>query len=278
MVISISRRCDIPRFAFDWFLHRLHAGFVEVKNPFNSRQIKRISLEEAELFAFWTRDPASILEHSSDLERQGYGFFVMTTLTGYPAILEPNAPQSEAVIQTMEKLAKKITPDRVIWRYDPVFLSDLTNFEFHRGNFASLAGRLKGIVNRVIISVYDEYPRAEKRLAKLEQCGLKPMAHYDEENPPQPPVLKPSVRRLLAELAQIAHAEEMEIQSCAEADLSDCGISPGACIDGDYITKNFGLKNPGKDRNQRRNCLCSQSVDIGSYGPCPAACAYCYAR
>ena len=277
MVISVSRRCDIPRFAFDWFMEKLNTGFVDVKNPFNPHQIRRISLlppepglggDCAELLAFWTRDPASILAHAEDLEQRGYGFFVMTTLNSYPEILEPNAPSASAVIQTMEKLAQKTSPDRVIWRYDPVFLSDKTGIGFHRDNFANLAARLKGAVNRVIVSVYDEYARAEKRLAALEHSGsLKRLAHYGSE-----------LRSLLADLARIAHSEGMEIQSCAEEDLSDCGIRPGACIDGEYISKTFALKNLGKDSGQKRPyCLCAQSVDIGSYGRCPAGCVYCYA-
>ena len=295
MVISVSRRCDIPRFAFGWFLERLDAGFVEVKNPFNPHLIRRVSLlppapgrpeaESAELFAFWTRDPAAILEHAEELEARGYGFYVMCTLTNYPVILEPNTPQFEAVIQKMRRIAQKITPDRVFWRYDPVFLSNITDFDFHRGNFANLAARLNGAVKRVIVSVYDEYSRAEKRLARLEQNGsLKRPAHYSpgEKSPlPSVPgsfVLGPIVRNLLAELAQIARGEGMEIQSCAEEDLSDCGIKSGACIDGEYIEKYFGLPKTGRDPGQKRPfCRCAQSVDIGSYGPCPAGCVYCYA-
>jgi len=273
MIISASRRCDIPRFAFDWFLERLDAGYVEVTNPFNLLQKKRIPLlpgavDGVELFVFWTRDPASILQHAEELESRGYPFYVMTTLTSYPALLEPNMPPSEALIKTMRLLAQKIPAERVIWRYDPIFLSSLTDFEFHRQNFSNLAARLNGAVRRVIVSVYDEYPKAEKRLAILERNGsLKRFSHSSP------------IRGLLAELAQIAGREGMEIQSCAEEDLSDCGIRPGACIDGEYISKVFGLTPPGKDRGQKRpGCRCIQSVDIGTYGNCPAGCVYCYAR
>ena len=278
MIISVSRRCDIPRFFFDWFLERLDAGFVDVKNPFNTNQIRHVSLAPADegdtVFAFWTRDPASILEHAEELESRRYRFYVMCTLTAYPALLEPNLPSPEKVIQLMAALSKKITPDRVIWRYDPVFLSNLTDFEFHRVNFSCLAARLKGVVRRVIVSVYDEYPKAEKRLDFLESTStLRRMAHYDILADGKK-TLTPMVRGLLADLAKIAGNEGMEIQSCAE----DCGIMPGACIDGEYISNVFGIKNPGKDRSQKRpGCLCCQSVDIGNYGQCKAGCVYCYA-
>ena len=287
MIISVSRRCDIPRFSFDWFLEKLDTGYVEITNPFNPRQKRSVSLlppvpgepaeEYAEVFAFWTRDPASILEHTERLEGRGYSFFVMTTLTAYPPLLEPNVPPSQAVIRTMSLLAQKTQPERVIWRYDPIFLSDKTDFEFHRRNFSSLAALLAGAVKRVIVSVYDEYSRAERRLLALEQKGsLKRLALYGS-GPTGKKTLLPAVRQLLAELARIAWTQGMEMQSCAEEDLSDIGIRPGACIDGEYISNLFGLKAPGKDRGQRRKaCLCVQSVDIGSYSSCPAGCIYCY--
>jgi len=287
MVISVSRRCDIPRFKFNWFLEKLDIGHVEVKNPFNANQIRRVSLlppearllpvtasgpeEQAEVFAFWTRDPKAILDNSDELEKRGYGFFVMTTLTSYPAILEPNAPPLDRVIQTMRSLADKITADRVIWRYDPVFLSNITDFGFHRRNFAAIAARLNGKVNKVIISLYDEYSRAEKRLAALEREGV--LGRITDRGP--------EFKDLICELARIAQREGMEIQSCAE-ELSDLGIKSGACIDGEYLHRIFGFRNSGlkvhtKDPGQRSRCLCVQSVDIGSYGDCPAGCVYCYA-
>jgi hypothetical protein len=273
MVVSVSRREDIPRFAFGRFLEMLDAGFVEVKNPFNAGQTRRVSLLPPAVFAFWTREPSAILEHAGELEGRGYGFYVMTTLNAYPSLLEPNMPPPEAIVQTMRNLALKITPERVIWRYDPVFLSDITDVEFHRRNFANLASRLKGAVKRVIVSVHDEYARAEKRLTALEQSGaLKKLPHYGVDGR-----LLPAIRDLLAELAQIARGEGMEIQSCAEEDLSDCGIVSGACIDGGYLKRIFGIDPPARDRSQRPRCLCAQSVDIGSYGRCPAGCIYCYA-
>jgi hypothetical protein len=284
MVISVSRRCDIPRFAFDWFLARLDTGFVELVNPYNCKQIRKVSLlppaygrpmeECAELFAFWTRDPAAILEHSRNLEDRGHTFFVMNTLNSYPLVLEPNPPPAAKVIENMKILATVIGSDRLIWRYDPVFLSDLTDFEFHRRNFKELAGRFSGAVSRVIVSVYDEYAKTERRLTTLEQRGeLRRLPHYE----PGGKTILPELRELLSELASIARKEGMEIQSCAEEGLLDCGIKSGACIDGDYLEKVFGIKKSGKDRGQTRpGCLCAKSVDIGSYSNCPAGCVYCY--
>jgi hypothetical protein len=175
----------------------------------------------------------------------------------------------------MEALAGKTGARRVIWRYDPVFLSTLTGAAFHRDNFAALARRLTGTVTRVIISLYDEYGGAKRRIGALEKAGiLKTLPVTDGENRPLPPV-----RELLADLAEISGAAGMDIQSCAEAeDLRPLGIAPGACIDGGLIRELWGIQAGGKDKNQRPHCRCAPAVDIGRYGACPAGCVYCYAR
>jgi hypothetical protein len=274
MIVSVSRRCDIPRFQFDWFMEKLDAGFVEVKNPFNAAQVRRVSLqpEDVEALVFWTRDPGAILANAGELEKRGYCFYVMVTLTGYPAVLEPNVPAAESVVQKMGMLAQKITRNRVIWRYDPVFLSDKTGFEFHRRNFACLAGRLRGTVNRVIISLYDDYRSAKRRIGILEKDGIFSMAPAADSKG-----LLPETKALFSDIASAAHEAGMEIQGCAEADLEPLGIRAGACIDGDLIRGLRGIEAAKRDKNQRPSCLCASSVDIGRYGSCQAGCVYCYA-
>jgi hypothetical protein len=153
----------------------------------------------------------------------------------------------------------------VIWRYDPVLLSSITDEDFHRKNFDVLAQNLSGSVRRVIISLYSEYKGAKQRLEALEKTGVLRMI---EANP----------AGLLADFAQSAGAAGMEIQSCAlKTDFSLYGIRPGACIDAELLRRLWGLEFKVRDKNQRPNCLCCQSVDIGSYRICGAHCVYCYA-
>jgi len=270
MIVSVSRRCDIPRFQFKWFMERLDEEFCEVANPYNPKQIKRVSLlhaaegsdkaDSVEAFVFWTREPENILANTDELEKRGFRFYVMVTVTGYPAELEPNAPDTSKVLANMKKLSQKIGQDRIIWRYDPVILTSITDENFHQRNFDLLARELAGFVNRVIISIYDEYPAAKKRLEtqNLEPYGINP--------------------QLLGGFAKSAQAAGMEIQSCAEKeDFSSFGIKGGACIDAALINKLWGIETTGKDKNQRSHCLCCKSVDIGAYGTCAAHCVYCYA-
>jgi len=135
-------------------------------------------------------------------------------------------------------------------------------------------------VERVIISIYDEYAGSKRRLLALEKDGLcKTLPHYDREGH-----FLPETKALLAELARIAKSVGMEMQSCAEKEeLAALGIKAGACIDGELIREIAGEKKSlidikGRDKNQRPLCRCVPSVDIGSYGTCPAGCVYCYAR
>ncbi|MCL2833761.1 MAG: DUF1848 domain-containing protein [Treponema sp.] len=328
MIISVSRRCDIPRFRFGWFLERLEAGFVEVSNPYNAAQIKTVSLKPADagFLVFWTRDPGPVLAAREALEN--YPFYVMTTLTGYPKILEPNVPPVNEVIASMAALSKIYGSQRTVWRYDPIFLTSITDYKFHKSNFYELASRLGGITKRVIISIYDEYTGASRRIAALENKGrmknegrpenevrFKMFQHYNVGIPGNDSAgipgndcanggagggtgdsdnnrrLLPEIKDLVSELAGIADSAGMRIQSCAEDDLAGCGVEPGACIDCELIKKIRGETNNTaaelfgpdirpdiRDKNQRPFCLCSQAVDIGSYGPCPAGCVYCYAR
>jgi DNA repair photolyase len=278
MIISASRRCDIPRFHFDWFLRRLEAGYVDVANPFNAAQIRRVSLkpEDVEFLVFWTRDPRPLLA----AQPEQYPFYTMTTLTGYPEILEPNVPPAGDVIRAMKAMSEKWGRKRVIWRYDPIFFSGITDTAFHCRNFAELAAELSGSVDRVIISVYDEYAGARRRLSALEKDGLIEVCPQSDQDGR----LRPELKELAVQLARIASEAGMETRSCAEAeDLSGLGIKPGACIDGELINELLGGKDSlsqigSKDKNQRRNCRCVSSVDIGSYGSCPAGCVYCYAQ
>ena len=272
-------------------MERLDEGFTDVTNPFNARQVKRVSLlpegnldpngsrrevprkadmepaEGVDVFIFWTRDPRNILANTEELTQRGFLFYVMVTVTGYPPELEPDMTETAAALAAMKELAGKIGQDRVIWRYDPVILTSVTGEDFHRRNFGAIAQNLSGSVRRVIISLYDEYRSSKQRLEGLEKAGNIRMLDTADGS-----------ANLLAGLAKSAEDAGMEIQSCAEKeDLSSLGIKPGACIDPELIGRLWGLEFKGKDKNQRPNCLCCQSVDIGSYGTCTARCVYCYA-
>jgi hypothetical protein len=268
MIVSASRRCDIPAFAGDWFMEALRAGQVEVAHPFHSRPGRRVSLrrEDVDAFVFWSRDPRPFIRHLPEIERGGYPLYFLITLTGYPRVLEPATPAVAEAVLFFRELAERIGRHRVIWRYDPVIFTPETDVDFHIKNFSRLAGLLASFTSRVIVSFFDPYPKVLRRLRK---------ARIDVETATGTPEQQTD---LLQRFATIAIASGLEIQSCAEA-AAGTEVRPGKCVDEGLLHEFFGLNLAyKKDPGQRKLCLCQQSVDIGSYGSCRHGCLYCYAR
>lgn len=272
VIVSASRRTDIPKFYSEWFMNRIRAGYCTVPNPFDSRQVVRVSLNpsDVDVIVFWTKDPTPFVVHLAEIEQRGFRFYFQFTVNGYPRFLEPGLPPLENLIATFIQLAQRISPDRVIWRYDPLVLSNATEASYHRQAFKNIAYALKGNTKRVIISLVDNYRGSDRRLKRLSRQGIV-VGKCTPENP--------EVASLLRYMSEIAEECGMQIQSCAESyDLSPYGIRAGKCIDDGLIREVFGLQvTPLKDRSQRPECLCVRSTDIGVYGTCRHGCLYCYA-
>jgi len=166
------------------------------------------------------------------------------------------------------RLAARIGPAHIIWRYDPILVSPTLGLDFHKERFNRIATALAGETGRVVVSFYDEYPFTRTRLKPLEALGLKP-----REPDPE------TVEALTRFIVEAAGSQGMSVQSCAEKiDLRPFGVQPGRCIDPDLIHGLFGIEVPaGKDPGQRPLCGCAPSRDIGTYDTCPRGCLYCYA-
>jgi hypothetical protein len=278
VIISASRRTDIPHYYGDWFIRRVRAGYCITKNPFFPDKRYRISLrsEDVDCFVFWTRCPVTLMPHLSELEAGGYPYYFLYTLVDYPRILEPGLPALEKRTELFRELAKSIGAERTVWRYDPIYLSAETDFAYHAERFRGIAQKLSGYTKRVIVSFYDSYRKTKTRLKALPE----------EFRPKQKPemlreasFLSPDFMNFVSGLAEAASSAGMKIQSCAEKiDLSPAGVRPGACIDAGLIQRLFGFRVPQKkDPNQRKRCRCALSRDIGAYETCISGCLYCYA-
>jgi len=267
MIVSVSRRGDIPAFGSDWFMEQLRRGVVEVGNPFRPARATRISLKKKDVdaFVFWSRDPRPLLAHLPEIERGGHPYYFLLTASGYPRLLEPSTPPIEAAVIFFRELSERIGRRRVIWRYDPVIFTEQTDFDFHVLNFSRLADLFAPYASRAIVSFFDPYPKVGKRLKKAGIEITAAAGSLEQQS------------ALLARFAVVAARNGIEIQSCAEAVLS-AGVKPGKCVDEGLLNEVFGLGlSYRKDPGQRKLCLCQQSVDIGSYGTCRHGCLYCYA-
>lgn len=276
MIISASRRTDIPAFHGDWFMSRIREGYFMRINPFNSRQVSRISLkpEDVAAICFWTKDPRPFMRHLDELDRMGYRYYFQCTLNPYDRVFEPHVPPLDERVATMRTLAQRIGPKRLVWRLDPIILSSVTPVGWHLEQAEKLAGQLSGSTTRLMFSFLDFYAKSRKRMELLRKnAGI---TLNDIVNPEH----EQELLQLVRGLKQIADRHGMAIYSCAEEiDLSHLGIEHGACIDGNLIRELCEAHHKfSRDRNQRGACRCAQSVDMGRYDTCSFECLYCYAN
>ncbi len=265
MILSVSRRTDIPNYYSDWFINRIKDKYLYVKNPMNAHQISKIDLspEIVDCIVFWTKNPINMLDKLDDLK--DYQYYFQITLTGYGKDVEPGLPdKNKELIPAFKELSERIGKKRTIWRYDPILINRKYTKEYHYRAFTKIADALKDYTEKVVISFVDLYAKTQRNTAGLmiENTG-------DEE-----------MLEIAARLAGIAHERGLQIESCAEAiDLASAGVNHGHCIDKSLIEELLGcpLKG-GKDKNQRPECGCMESVEVGAYNTCKNGCKYCYAN
>lgn len=273
MIVSASRRTDIPAFYGRWFERRLSEGFALSVNPMNPKQVRRVSLtrRDVDLFVFWSKQPEPFLHCLSRLEARGFRSLFLFTLNDYPRPIEPRLPPLEKRIETFLRIADMLGPERVVWRYDPVVLSNVTPPEYHAEHFSRLAERLNGSTVRVAVSFMSMYRKMRRRLAALERAhSIRCIDARTEMG---------ALAQTARALAAGAQQNVMQIYSCAESvDLSPYGIPAGACIDPALASRIAGRSiGAARDGGQRGGCRCVKSVDIGAYDTCRFGCAYCYA-
>lgn len=264
MIVSASRRTDIPAFWGDWFYNRIDAGYVCVRNPMNPRQVSRIDLstEQIGCIVFWTKNPAPFMPGLHRID--DYPYYFLFTVTPYGQDLEPGIPSKDEVLNTFARLSSRIGKHRVVWRYDPVFLTEEIDVPFHIRRFKEMTAFLKPYTERCIISFLDMYKKCERN---LKNTTVR-----------RPTVLE--IETLLREMHAIANENDLVLETCAEeVDATPFGILPSRCIDDRLIAritnKPFSRR---KDKNQRPQCGCIESVDIGEYNTCRHFCRYCYAN
>lgn len=264
MLLSVSRRTDIPAWYADWFFRRLAQGFVLVPSPRAPHQLYQIPLnpDVVDGIVFWTKNPLPMLTRLNELER--YLTVFQFTLTGYGPEVEPALPDKDTMlIPAFRQLSRKLGPQRVIWRYDPIFFTREYTGNRHLARFEQIARRLHGYTETCIISFLDEYPGTRAQMRPLVPAAFDPQI----------------AARLARSIAEIAAGYGMRVQSCAEAlDLRTAGVVHGSCVDGALFESLLGQPlHWSPARGQRPECGCAASVDIGTYNTCPGGCKYCYA-
>lgn len=262
MILSVSRRTDIPAFYSDWFINRIKAGFVYVRNPMNYYQVSKVALtpDMIDCIVFWTKNPAPLMKELDLLS--DYNYYFQVTINPYDRIIERNVPEADIVIDAFKNLSTKIGKKRTVWRYDPVFYTPGIDLSYHLKNFKKIASQLKGFTGRCIISFADVYEKTKRNMRYMQ------------------PLSDEMILEAGARLSETAKSYDIEIKTCSEKiDLSPVGIGHGKCIDDSLISEIIGHRiHVEKDKNQRKECGCVTSIDIGAYNTCKHGCLYCYAN
>jgi hypothetical protein len=269
VIISASRRTDIPAYFSDWFIKRIEEGFCTVPNPFNSNQISFVDLrlQAVTAIVFWTRNPKPLIKNLSLLDKKGYKYYFQFTINNYPRLYEKHNPGLETTVNVFQKLSERLGKGKVIWRYDPILFTDDLTIDFHISNFNNLFAELGDYTKRIVISIVDNYKKTQRRVTNLQ-------TNYDEEQ-----IDKPEVEKLLAYIVGLAKTKNIEVESCAEAkNFGYLGIEHGRCIDDKLLKREFSIDlTYKKDKGQRLPCGCMISRDIGMNDTCFMGCEYCYA-
>ncbi len=290
IVISASRATDIPAFHAQWFMNRIEAGYCLWQNAFNSKQQQYVSFAKCKVLVFWTKHPAALMPYLEKLDELGYKYYFQYTINDYEHEgLEPKLPSLQKRLETFQELSEKIGKHRVLWRFDPIILSDSLTIEKTLKRFENIAKTISPFTEKCVFSFVDWYKKTQTHLKKA-----------------NPSYRAPSIDEMLLlahSMVQINNelTHPIKMATCAEQlNLDKLGITHNKCIDQDLLLRlcpndidmlklcgdaynakqltMLPMKNNIKDSGQRSSCGCAPSKDIGSYNSCLHFCKYCYAN
>lgn len=264
MIIHTGLRTDIPAFYSEWFLNRLRAGEVCVRNPYNTMSVTKYSLSPSvvDLICFCTKNPSPLLSDTAVALLEPYGQLWFVTITPYGKLYEPNVPDKAEVMDSFRQLSKIVGSKRISWRYDPVFLCGKYTVEQHKKSFEKICRGLSGYTNECIVSFIDLYPKVKKNFPEISEVPFE-------------------IQLELADFfVRVGERFGIKIKSCGEsAELSKVGVDVSGCMTKIVYEHAVGDSMHFPERRQnRKECDCFLGCDIGVYNSCAHFCRYCYAN
>jgi len=300
LIISASRSTDIPAFYSEWFANRLKAGYCKWINPFN-RKPQYVSFEKCRFVVFWSKNPAPMIPYLDLLDGKGIGWYFQFTVNDYGAEgFEPNVPKLDERIETFAMLSEKAGKERVIWRFDPLILTDKLQPSDLLRKIERIGNQIHSYTEKLVISFADisNYAKVKRNLGA---AGV----NWQEFSPE-------AIEEIAATVSSLAEGWGLDVATCGEsADLEKYRILHNRCIDDELMMRisatdqmladflgygpeqgslfpnqpirKVGInaedgQHPLKDKGQRKECGCIVSKDIGQYNTCEHLCIYCYAN
>ncbi len=306
-IVSASRSTDIPAFYADWFFHRLKVGYSAWTNPFNGTK-SYVSYKNTRFIVFWSKNPKPLLGYLDELKDRNIGCYIQYTLNDYEKEgLERGVPALEERVDTFKRLVDKLGKGRVIWRFDPMILTDRISLDDLLRKVENIGDRLQGYTEKLVFS-YADIASYKKVRSNLEKSRI----NYQEWNEPQ-------MEEFAQRLSELNRKWHYQLATCGEKiDIGRYGIQHNRCVDDELMIRFahhdkdlmdflgveiktvenslFGTepvpasairlsetqyalkKRDNRDKGQRQFCGCMVSKDIGEYNTCPHLCEYCYAN
>ena len=260
MILNVSGRCDIVAFYTKWFMNRYREGFVDVRNPFNRKLVSKINFDDVDLIMFCTKNPIPIIPYLKEFKEP---ILFHVTITPYKKEIEPFVSNKINIIESVKEISKIIGIDNLYVRYDPVFLSDDYNIEYHIKAFKKLCKLLNGYVKHIIISFID----IKKNVLKNKDI-LKYREFSDND-----------YKEIGLNFSKIARENGILVQTCfEEKNLVEYGFIKGECLSHSLAFRLTGKTYKKWSARRENMCNCCEMVDIGVYNSCSHFCRYCYAN
>ena len=309
LIVSASRSTDIPAFYADWFFYRLDkAGYSAWTNPFNGVK-SYVSYKDTRFIVFWSKNPKPLLRYLPILKQRGIGCYIQYSLNDYAEEgLEKNVPPLKQRIETFKELTNALGKGHVIWRFDPLVLTDNIDIAKLLDKIENIGNQLLGYTEKLVFSFADilSYRKVQ---ANLQKANVNYIDWQDWQ-----------MREFSQKLSVLNKKWNYELATCGEKiDLTEFGINKNHCVDDNLIIKlayndknlmdylkvkmysmpqaslfgeieplpegaiilpngMYALHGDNKDKGQRAFCGCIKSKDIGEYNTCVHGCEYCYAN
>ncbi len=260
MILFVSGRTDIVAFYTPWFINRYKEGYVDVRNPFYPSLVSRIYFDDVDLLYFCTKNPLPIIPYLKEFKKK---VLLNVTITPYKNDIELNVPNKSLIIDAVKQIAEIIDKDNIYIRYDPIFLSEKYNLNYHIKAFERLCSLLDGCTSHIIISFIDDYKNVRKNMNSLKII----------------PFTKEDYKEIGVNFSRIAAKHNITCQTCFEKEnLVEYGFIKEDCLSKKLAYSLTG-KNYKKGKMRKGNlCNCVEMVDIGAYNSCKHLCKYCYAN
>lgn len=258
MILNVSGRCDIVAFFTEWFMNRYREGYIDVRNPFCSKQVSRIFMKDVDAIVFCTKNPLPIIPYLKEFDKP---VLFQVTLTPYKKDIEPNVFDKSKIIEGIKKISEIVGCENIYVRYDPILLNNNYTVSYHIRAFEKLCRILEGSVQHIIISFVDHYKNVQKNSRDL---NLQEFQDTDYQE-------------IGIFFSDIARKHGMTVQTCfEEKNLVEYGFIKRDCVDFNLAFRLTGKTNFKKWK--ARDCGCVEMVDIGVYNCCTHFCKYCYAN